>query len=85
MDSGLSLFSLGVSVCTHTRQVEHQRCRRTGRVQKNHKIRKNTIFNEYPVLNYQSSNVQLPNIISYEWAVNKLPLLLGFKIDVSKL
>ena len=31
-DSGLSLFSLGVSVCTHTKQVEHQRCRRTGRV-----------------------------------------------------
>ena len=23
-DSGLSLFSLGVSVCTHTRQVENQ-------------------------------------------------------------
>ena len=33
----LSLFSLGVSVCTHTRHVEHQRCSRTGRVQKNHK------------------------------------------------
>ena len=32
------MFSLGVSVCTHTRQVEHQRCSRTGRVQKNHKI-----------------------------------------------
>ena len=27
-----TLFSLGVSVCTHTRQVEHQRCSRTGRV-----------------------------------------------------
>ena len=35
-NSGLSLFSLGVSVCTHTRQVENQRCNRTGRVQKNH-------------------------------------------------
>ena len=33
-----TLFSLGVSVCTHTRQVEHQRCSRTGRVQKNHNI-----------------------------------------------
>ena len=33
-----TLFSLGVSVCTLTRQVEHQRCNRTGRVQKNHKI-----------------------------------------------
>ena len=40
-DSGLSLFSLAVSVCTHTRQVEHQRCSRTDRVQKNHEtIRK---------------------------------------------
>ena len=34
----LSLFSLGPSVCTRTRQVEHQRHSRTGRVQKNHKI-----------------------------------------------
>ena len=33
-----TLFSLGVSVCTHTRQVENQRCNRTGRVQKNSKI-----------------------------------------------
>ena len=33
-----TLYSLGVSVCTHTRQVENQRCSRTGRVQKNHKI-----------------------------------------------
>ena len=37
-------------VWKHTRQVEHKRCSRTGRVQKNHKIlRKNTIFNEHPV------------------------------------
>ena len=40
-DSGLSLFSLGVSVCKHTRQVVHQRCSRTDRVQKNHKIFRN--------------------------------------------
>ena len=33
-----TLFSLGVSDCTHTRQVENQRCSRTGRVQKNHEI-----------------------------------------------
>ena len=33
----LTLFSLSVSVFTHTRQVETQRCSRTGRVQKNHK------------------------------------------------
>ena len=33
-DSGLSLFSLGDSVCTLTRQVEHQRCSSTGRVKK---------------------------------------------------
>ena len=36
--------------CVHTRQVEHQRCSRTGRVQKIYKIlRKITIFNEHPV------------------------------------
>ena len=33
-----TLFSLGVSVCTHNRQVKNQRYRRTGRVQKNHNI-----------------------------------------------
>ena len=37
-DSGLSLFFLGVSVCTHTRQVENQVGSRTGIVQKNHNI-----------------------------------------------
>ena len=37
-DSGLSLFSLGVSLCTHTSQVENQRWCRTDRVQKNHNI-----------------------------------------------
>ena len=31
-----SVFPYGVSVCTHTRQVEYQRCGRTGRIQKNH-------------------------------------------------
>ena len=41
-----TLFSLDVSACTHTRQVEHQRCSRTGRVKKNSK---NTIVNEHPV------------------------------------
>ena len=34
-DSGLSLFFFDVSMCTHTRQVEHQRRSRTDRVQKN--------------------------------------------------
>ena len=44
-DSGLSLLSLLVSVCTHNRQVENLRCSRTGRVQKNHKIlRKKTQY-----------------------------------------
>ena len=58
-DYGLSLFSLGVSVCTHTRQVESQRCGRTGRVQKNYKIlRKNTIFNEHPVSSLTPSVAQ---------------------------
>ena len=42
-DSGLSLFSLGVSMCTHTRQVEHQRCSRTGRVQKKTQYLMNTL------------------------------------------
>ena len=36
-DSGLSLFSLLASVCTHNRQVESLCCSKTGRVQKNHK------------------------------------------------
>jgi len=36
-------------VCTHTRQVEQQRCSRTGRVQKIAKFSgKNTIINELP-------------------------------------
>ena len=40
-----TLFSLGgVSVCTHTRQVEHQRCSRTFRVQKNPKILRKTQY-----------------------------------------
>ena len=55
------MFSIGVSVCTHTRQVEHQRCSRTGRVQKNHKtLRKNTIFNEHPV-----PYVDIPKLYTY--------------------
>ena len=59
-DSGFSVFSLGVSVCKHTRQVENQRFSRTSRVQKYHNIfRKNTILNEHLVckknLNYSSS------------------------------
>ena len=48
-DSGLSLLPLGVRVCRQW-QVKHQRCSRSGWVQKNHNIlRKNTIFNEHPV------------------------------------
>ena len=44
------LCFFGVSVYTQTRQVEHQCCSRTGRIQKIHKIlRKNTIFIEHPV------------------------------------
>ena len=47
-DSGLSRFPL--SVCTQW-QVKHQRCSKTCRVQENHNIlRKNTIFNEHPVI-----------------------------------
>ena len=36
--SGLSRFPPGVSVCTPARQLEHQRCTRTCRVQKYHNI-----------------------------------------------
>ena len=50
------MFSLGVSVCTHTRQVEHQRCSRTGRVQKiQQNLRKNTIFHEHTVHKYMKA------------------------------
>ena len=57
-----TLFSLGVSVCTHTRQVEHQRSSRTGRVQKNSDIlRKNTIINEHPVAMDRVMTVCSPN------------------------
>ena len=46
-----TLYSLGVSVCTHTRQVENHRCSRAGRVKKNHNIlRKKSIFYEHPVV-----------------------------------
>ena len=34
----------GVSVCTHIRQVEHQRCSRTGRVQENHIFKEKTQY-----------------------------------------
>ena len=66
LDSGLSLFSLCVSVCTHSRQVEHQRCSRTGRVQKIHRnLRKNTIFNEHPVDNVRDSWSFLTGFLPY--------------------
>ena len=47
-DSGLSRFSLGISVCVYTMAGQRRwDCSRTCRVQKNHKIlRKSTIFNE---------------------------------------
>ena len=45
-----SVFPRCQCVCSHTRQVEHQRCSRTGRVKKNYNIlRKNTIFGKHPV------------------------------------
>ena len=50
-DSGLSRFPLGVSVYTQCQVKHKQRYSRTCRVQKNHKIlRKNTLFNEHPVV-----------------------------------
>ena len=65
------LCFLSVSVCVHTytRQVEHQRCSRTGRVQKKHKIlRKNTIFNEHTVV-YSLSIVYTLNILLSAWGL----------------
>ena len=60
-NSGLSVYFLGVRVCTHIRQVEHQRCSRTGRFQKIHKIlSKNvTIFNEHPAFKGAGHVVEL--------------------------
>ena len=65
-DSGLSLFSFGVSVGTHTRKVEHQRSSRTGRVRKNHNIlrKKNTIFNEHPGVNQFKAKT-----IAFKWFI----------------
>ena len=40
-----SVFPQCQCVCTHTRQVENQRCSRTGRVQKNHKILRKFLMN----------------------------------------
>ena len=56
-DSGLSLFSLAVSVCTHTRQVVHQCCRRTGRVQKKSQNFKEK-HNNYEHLEHRSERTQ---------------------------
>ena len=76
-DPGLFLFSLGFSVCTHTRQVENQRCSRTGRVQKNHKIlRENTIFNENPIHRFLKFSVNLRRYLKRtEVAFSLYPLL----------
>ena len=65
----LTLFPLGVSVCTHTRQVENLRCSRTDRVQKNQKnLRKNTIFNEHPV--YEIIHVhEAPQCLAFKSAL----------------
>ena len=43
-------------------RIEHQRCSRTDRVQKNHRILgKNTIFNEHPVCNVIDKVVKVEN------------------------
>ena len=58
-------------MCTHARQVENQRCSRTGRVKKNHKIlRKNTIFNEHPVFVLSFLFIFCNN--SYSWLLLSL-------------
>ena len=65
----LTLFPLGVSVCTRTRQVENLRCSRTDNIQKNQKIlRKNTIFNEHPV--YEIIHVhEAPQCLAFKSAL----------------
>ena len=40
-----SFFPLCLCVCTSTRQLEHQNCSRTGRVEKNHKILRKYLIN----------------------------------------
>ena len=69
-DSVLSRFPLGVSVCTHIRQVEHQRCTRTGRVQKNHKIKEKT--------QYLMNTLYLPSCVS---VVCVLPLAVSSNFE----
>ena len=83
-DSGLSLFPLGVSECTQW-QVKHQRCSRTGRVQKNQNIlRKNTIFKEHPVRNFPNNNWQFsdPCITTGEAPGSYPPFDEGSQLDV---
>ena len=80
--SGLLPFSVspGVSVRKHTRQVEHQHCSRTGRVQKNHNILwKNKIFNEHPVCKLSSFRIDYrchmhPALVSSSFS-RTIPLL----------
>ena len=78
-DSGLSLFSLGVRVCTHTRQVENQRCSRTDRVKKNHKILRekkylmNTLYVKRILWIWTSSGVKKEEIGLYiDWVYKVL-------------
>ena len=78
-----TLFSLGVSVCTHTRQVEDQRCSRTGRVKKNHKILgKNTIFNEHPLYNGQRYYIKGEKILTVKFL--GIRSTLSFKNNIKK-
>ena len=81
------LFFLGVSVCTHTRQVEHQRCSRIGRVQKNHKmLRKNTIINEHPVCNSYAASTDFfainPSVTTRIRTVSKVSSLSSHKWEI---
>ena len=72
-DSGLSLFSLGVSVCTHTRQGEHQRCSKTGRVQKNHE---HPVPDGKPALGFTLVNV-FDHHVTTETEVGNLKLVIN--------
>ena len=77
--SGLSLFPPGVRVYTHTRQVKHQLCSGTGRVQTNHK-EKNTTVNEHPVTPFSPSRLLM---LFNSWTlIHKLSQIkLSFHLD----
>ena len=67
-----------VSVCVHTHRSNPSACSRTGRVQKNHNIlRKNTIFNEHPVL-YRSCFSSKKDLMANKGTFNQNSWFISF-------